>query len=226
MTNDATLRIALIGASGWLGRSIGPSILKKGIVTPEALTCINRSGPSQSYAEWPDLTWTSNLSAGIDAADLVILSVRPDQFLDMQLVCQGKMVLSVMAGVSCAELSDRTGARAVVRCMPNAVVEIERSYSPWFATGPLTDADRALIHAVLTAIGTTDALDTEGQLDVITALSGAGPAYPALLAAALFRAGTDAGLPALIAANAAEAVVCSASRLLTGQIDQAEALVQ
>jgi putative NADH-flavin reductase len=34
MTNDATLRIALIGASGWLGRSIGPSILKKGIVTP------------------------------------------------------------------------------------------------------------------------------------------------------------------------------------------------
>lgn len=226
MTHDPNTGIALIGASGWLGRSIGPSLLRKGIVTPTALRCINRSGPSAHYADWPDMVWTTDSGAGIAEADLVILSVRPDQFRELTLDCRGKLVLSIMAGVSCVEIASRTGARAVVRSMPNAVVEIERSYSPWFAQGDITPLDKAQVTAILTAIGTTDELHSEGDLDIVTALSGAGPAYPALLAAALCQAGEKAGLPPRIAANAAQSVVCAAARLLDGRIDEAAPLVQ
>lgn len=217
-----TYRIALVGATGWLGRSIGPSLLRHGVVRPGMLTCVNRSGASALYDPWPGVRWASELRP----SEVVILSVRPNQFRAASFDCAGALVLSLMAGVNCAEVAERTGARAVVRTMPNAAVEIERSYSPWFSPEPLGDPDRARVTAILGAIGTTDELARETDLDVITALSGAGPAWPALLAAALLEAGRAGGLTEQVAAQAVESVVCAASGLLDGRVAKAAALVQ
>ncbi|SMX48169.1 pyrroline-5-carboxylate reductase family protein [Maliponia aquimaris] len=217
-----TWRMALVGATGWLGRSIGPSLLRHGVVRAGMLTCVSRSGASPLYDAWPGVRWRSE----VGPAEVVILSVRPQQFREADFDCSGALVLSLMAGVSCAEIAERTGARVVVRTMPNAAVEIERSYSPWFCPQVLGDQDRARVTAILTAIGTTDELAREADLDVITALSGAGPAWPALLAAALYEAGKAGGLSAEVAGHAAEAVVCAASDLLAGRVAQAGALVQ
>lgn len=215
-----TFRVALVGATGWLGRSIGPSLLRQGVVRAGMLTCVSRSGASPLYDPWPGVRWMSDLPP----AEVVILSVRPGQFREAAFDCSGALVLSLMAGVSCAEIAQRTGARVVVRTMPNAAVEIERSYSPWFCPAALGDQDRARVTAILGAIGTTDELTREADLDVITALSGAGPAWPALLAAALHEAGMAGGLTEAVAANAAQAVVCAASGLLKGRV--AGAVVQ
>lgn len=223
-THDA--RIALIGASGWLGRSIGPAMLRAGIVAPDHLICANRSGPVSAYEDWPGLRWHSDLDATIADADTVILSVRPQDFRDSRPDCHGRLVISVMAGVGCAEIAEIAGARAVIRTLPNAAVEIGRSYSPWFAAPGATEADMRLARSILTAIGREDRLEQEAHLDVITALSGAGPAYPALLASALHGAALRAGLPPAIAANAVEAVVCDAAGLLNGRIEEAGDLVQ
>jgi len=55
MPDESPSCIALVGASGWLGRFIVPALLRKGICAPCDLTCVNRSGPNAQYAEWPDL---------------------------------------------------------------------------------------------------------------------------------------------------------------------------
>ncbi len=57
-------RIALAGASGWLGRALGPALLRQGIADPAHLCCINRSGPAPAYADWPGLHWEAALPAG------------------------------------------------------------------------------------------------------------------------------------------------------------------
>ncbi|MFV0475550.1 MAG: pyrroline-5-carboxylate reductase family protein [Pikeienuella sp.] len=214
MADRISRRIALIGASGWLGRSIGLALLRKGISAPDDLICVNRSGPSADYAEWPDLRWETDLARGMADADTVILSVRPGEFRAASFAGAGKLLISLMAGIGCAEITARTGAGRVVRAMPNAAVEIGRSYSPWCATPAVDEADSRHVGAILNAVGDADRLDSEDEIDIVTALSGAGPAYGALLASALLKAARATGLPERIAARAVEAAVRDSAPLL------------
>lgn len=218
--------ITLIGASGWLGRALGPALLRRRLIRQENLICANRSGPSPAYAGWPGLRWETVPVRAVEGAQAVVLSLRPDEFRAADIPCAGRLVLSFMAGVSCAEIRARTGARAVIRAMPNAAMEIGRSYTPWYAAPEATAADLRLTEGIIGACGHGDALENEDQLLVLTALSGAGPAYAALMAQALLEAAEAAGLPSGVARAAVEAVVCDAPALLSGRIGEAGAMVK
>lgn len=215
--SGAALRIGLVGASGWLGRSIGPSLLRERIVEPTNLICFNRSGRSQDYTDWPNVRWATRFGKLGSDADVVILSVRPQDFRQSTFVCEGKLVVSLMAGVTIDELRQRTDAERIVRAMPNAAVEIGRSYSPWVASQSVTADDRRIVSAVLDAVGSSDEVESETALNILTGLSGAGPAYAALLANALWEAAVEAGLKPDIAGRAVEATVCDAATLLIGK---------
>jgi pyrroline-5-carboxylate reductase len=129
-----------------------------------------------------------------------------------------------MAGVGLDTLA-RSGGR-IVRAMPNAAAEIGASYSPWVAGPEVTAMDRAAVALVLGAIGTGEELPEEGQIELMTALSGSGPAYPALLAQAMLGFLAARGVAPDVAARAVEATVCASARLLEGQIAAAPALVK
>lgn len=218
-------RVALIGASGWLGRAFGPAMLRQGVVAPGHLIAANRSGAHPAYDDWPDLEWSTDPAAAAGRADIVILSVLPQDFRQMTLDCRDRLVLSFMAGVSCAEIADSTGAERIVRALPNAVAGIGRSYSPWFPTPQVTRRDRDVIAAILSSVGDADALPREEDLAAATILSGAGPAYAALLADALLQAARDHGLPEDIARKSVEAMICDAPAMMAGQIEGATQLV-
>src|SRR5213080_3521791 len=72
----------------------------------------------------------------------------------------------------------------------------------------------ALADALLSAVGVVEWVADEALMDAVTALSGSGPAYVFLLAEAMARAGTVAGLPAALAATLARATVAGAGELL------------
>lgn len=226
MTDGLQQGIALIGASGWLGRSVGPALLRRRVIGPSGFVAANRSGRSQHYEDWPDLRWTTDPGKATGGADIVILSVLPQDFRGMSLDCAGKLIISFMAGVSCAEIAQRTGAGRVVRALPNAAVQIGRSYSPWFATDAVTLQDKEAVTAILSSVGDADELKDEGDLAAITILSGAGPAYAALLAKALLDAAQAQGLPPDIAAKAVKAMICDAPALMADRIEQAGDIVR
>src|SRR6202030_4792382 len=73
---------------------------------------------------------------------------------------------------------------------------------------------RDLVHAILSAVGSVEWVADEALMDAVTALSGSGPAYVFLLAEAMARAGTAAGLPAALAATLARATVAGSGELL------------
>jgi len=131
-----------------------------------------------------------------------------------------------MAGVTIEELVLRCGSQRVVRTMPNAAVAIAQSYTPWFATQTLSTADQGCVRAILRAIGAEDRVCKEEHIDTLTAISGGGHAYPALMAKALIDVATTKGLPYDIAVRASKAVVCDASMLLRNESDDPSCIVQ
>lgn len=214
------MRVGIIGGCGWIGAAFGRALIDTGRVAPADLVILKRGGGSGEYFGHP-VAWARDCADLVAMADLVVVSVRPQDWPGLRLDARGKPVLSFMAGVPLAALPPRT-----IRAMPNAAAEIGTSYSPWVAGALVSDADRAALRALLAAIGREDELESEAHLDLMTALSGSGPAYPALMAAAMLQFLTRSGVAAPIAERAVEAVICDAGELLRGRIAEAPALVQ
>ncbi|ACI58146.1 Pyrroline-5-carboxylate reductase (plasmid) [Rhizobium leguminosarum bv. trifolii WSM2304] len=208
---SVSLTIGIIGGGGWLGGAIAGSIVDAGLVEPGNLSLSYRS---QQPDRFPNSFWTSDNQALADRSDVILLSVRPDDWRTLEVDAGGKLVISVMAGIGLAALSQRHKTGRVVRALPNAGAEVVRSYTPWIAAGDITEGDRAVVRAIFEACGSQDEVATESDIDYLTGLSGSGPAFPALLAAAMMRDAVARGLPAEIARRAVNTVISGAGRLL------------
>jgi pyrroline-5-carboxylate reductase len=207
--------IGIIGGSGWLGRSIARAMLDKAFIQPDALVLSNRSASHPlSSPKWSQVTVTRDNQELVERCDVVIVSVRPEQFADVQIFAENKLVISLMAGVSLDDLVQRTGSRQVIRAMANAAAEIGKSYTPWLATQEVTDEQKAFAQRLFETFGSADEVFTESDLNYLTALVGTGPAYPALLARSMLEHAVNSGLPPAIAHRAVNAVVVDASQLI------------
>ncbi len=119
-----------------------------------------------------------------------------------------------MAGRTIAGIELATGAAAVVRAMPNTPAAIGRGIAGLYASPAVGPPGRALAERLLRAVGDVVWLDSEEEMDAVTAVSGSGPAYVFLLAELLEQAGTRAGLQVAVARRLARATVAGAGALL------------
>lgn len=211
--------IGIIGGTGWLGGALAQALLDSGFINADRLFLSNRSG-SHPLGETGVHLLVDN-QALLDASDIIVISVRPEQFKALDIDASGKWVISLMAGVASQTISEATGARAVVRAMANAAVEIGKSFTPWYCEHDLTAPEAAFIQRLLECVGTASRVPTEDCIDYLSALSGTGPAFPALLMTALARQAISAGIPEDVARQAAQGVVLSASQLLADHEPQA-----
>src|SRR5262245_25141187 len=105
--------VGIIGGGGWLGGAIAERGLGAGVLTASALTISGRSPRGEHLARWPEVTWTADNAELARRSDIVIVSVRPEQFGALALDLAGKLVISVMAGVSTATLQRKLNADRV-----------------------------------------------------------------------------------------------------------------
>ena len=129
-------------------------------------------------------------------------------------VAGATVVLSIMAGRTLRFLADNLPGAALVRAMPNTPAAIGRAITVAIANPRVSPEQRALVDALLSAVGAVEWITDEALMDSVTALSGSGPAYVFLLAESMARAGTAAGLPPTLAATLARATVAGAGELL------------
>ena len=104
-------------------------------------------------------------------------------------------------------------AAAIVRCMPNTPALVGCGASALYANRQVTNRQKAQARSVLSAVGITTWVDTEAELDAITALSGSGPAYFFLFMEAMIDAGVELGLSRDIAGPMAMQTALGASRM-------------
>ncbi|MGH8417219.1 MAG: pyrroline-5-carboxylate reductase family protein [Pseudomonas sp.] len=204
--------VGIIGGTGWLGGALARALLDNALIAAERLFLSNRSGDHPLAASGAHLL--ADNQGLVDASDIVIVAVRPEQFKALAINASDRFVISLMAGVPAQAISSATGARKVVRAMANAAVDIRQSFTPWHCSVELSASDQALVQQLLECVGTASRVPTEDCIDYLSALCGTGPAFPALLMTALMRQAVAAGIPQDIARQAARGVVLGASRLL------------
>lgn len=202
-------RVGIIGGAGWLGTAIARALLASGRVASPDLTCSYRSRKPDGGV---DCAWTADNQDLVERSDVVILSVRPHDWASVDIDATGKLVISVMAGVTMAEIESRSRSARVARALPNAAAEIGFSYTPFFVSSA-EPADSDVVRELFQTCGTVDAVQSEDQIDYFTAMSGSGAAFPALLAEAMMNDAVKRGIAPEVARRAAEQVIVGAGRL-------------
>lgn len=137
--------------------------------------------------------------AAVDGATLVVIAVKP-QFFDAVaaslrgVLSEDVLVVSIMAGVTVARVREGLGVSHVVRAMPNTPGAIGEGMTAWFADADVPPDARNLADELLRSLGETLAVGNEVKLDMVTAMSGSGPAYVFLLMESMIDAGVHMGL--------------------------------
>lgn len=216
--------IGIIGGLGFIGRALAQALLEQNIVSPDSLILSARTVDPSLCPE--EVRCTSNNAWLVSESDVVILSVRPEQFSTLRVrVKEGCLLISVMAGVSAAVLAERTHALRIVRAMPNAGVSVGRSYTPFYAHPDVTAEERRLVHRIFVAVGKCDEVQSEADLDYMTGLTGSGPAFVALLADAMRTHGVSRGLDPKLVCEGVRATIEGAAEILgRGALSPSEVL--
>ena len=200
--------------------NMGGAMLRRWIAAgldPATVTVITRSGQGapegvRSLTELPD----------DEAPATVMLALKPQQIDAAQALLapmRGKpqLLLSILAGVDHAALSQRFAADTIVRAMPNLPVAIGKGVTSLYTAGASEEATAAA-EAFAAPLGHYEWIADEAHFDAVTALAGSGPGFVFRFADALAKAGAALGLPVDQAARLAIATL-EGSAIMAAEAD-------
>jgi pyrroline-5-carboxylate reductase len=159
--------------------------------------------------------------AAAQKADVLVLAVKPQI---MKSVCVGMrafvqakrpLIISIAAGIRIDQIEEWLGCEvSAVRCMPNTPALIGAGATALCANKRTQTGEREIAQNILAAAGIVVWIDDESLMDIVTALSGSGPAYFFLLVEALENAAVAQGLPRDAARALATQTCLGAGRML------------
>jgi len=208
------LIVAILGA-GKIGEAVARELSKSSkvsqvLVTKRNVTTLRRPLPRKIQV------LTDNVEAS-KRADVVIIAVKAaDAKHVLNAISphtRGKIVISFMAAISLSRLERHLPRAKVVRAMTNMAAMVGEAATAFSLGRNLSPQDREMTRFLLGIIGEAIELP-ESQLDAVTALSGSGPAYIAILIDALVTAGLKVGLPRDTAFRLATQTLVGTSKLL------------
>lgn len=164
-------------------------------------------------------------------ADAVVLAVKPQvlprvaESLQAPMANSPAAVVSIAAGVPLSALVFWFGAnRPIVRCMPNTPALIGAGITGLYAPPGVDSRTRELAEAILGVAGETIWVDVEDDLNVVTGISGSGPAYFFAFIESLQAAARAEGLDADTARHLATKTALGATRMAAESSDDAATL--
>lgn len=151
--------------------------------------------------------------AALAEARAVILAVKPAKWRDasadlVEAFAPHAVIISVMAGVRAAAISETFLGRSVARVMPTTAVATGQGVAGLWSANRNA---RTAAHGLFDGLADTVDLDAEALIDVATAVAGSGPAYVHAFTRALAEAGVAQGLDTEAALRLARGAVRSAA---------------
>ncbi|HEY7002423.1 MAG TPA: pyrroline-5-carboxylate reductase [Candidatus Udaeobacter sp.] len=210
--------ILLLGA----GR-MGSALLRGWIASKDFPTIhIVEPAPSEAIlalADGGQIRLTANFESTRVKFKAAVIALKPQVVknevrLLRALGARKALVVSIAAGITTHFLQFALGSIRIVRTMPNTLGTIGRGITGLYAPEATSKQDRALAESLMTTLGETVWVADEGLIDVITALSGSGPAYVFLLVETMTKAGIAMGLSPTVAARLARTTTAGAGALL------------
>ncbi|MGE0760864.1 MAG: pyrroline-5-carboxylate reductase [Pirellulaceae bacterium] len=225
--------IGFIGA-GQMARALAGGFLAQGLVeSRQVLAYDPAEGARQQFtASVAGARWAGSNADVVRQADVVLLAVKPQSFAgvvrelseavdpatgrggtDRSPAGDGRVFISILAGVTLAQLSEGLRTERVVRVMPNTPCLIGRGASAYATGSGVTEDDAELVERYLAAVGSVHRLP-ESMLDAVTGLSGSGPAFVYLMVEALSDGGVRMGLPRPVATALAAQTLMGAAEMV------------
>jgi pyrroline-5-carboxylate reductase len=155
----------------------------------------------------------------ISASELIILAVKPQDFATLApqikaVLKPGIIVLSIMAGITIAQLEDLLAHKTIIRAMPNSPVEAGMGMTGFSTHESVTMSQVRKVENVLATTGRTAYFEKEDLLNAVTALSGSGPAYFYYILRAMIDAGKKMGMDEVTATTLVKQTMLGAFHLV------------
>jgi pyrroline-5-carboxylate reductase len=223
MTALSSLRIAFIGG-GNMARGLIGGLISRG--ANSSLICVSEPDAIARDRLQRDfgVAVASDSGTAIAGANVVVLAVKPQIMAQVvrplapALQQQRPLVISVAAGIRSSSLSEWIGAGVpLVRCMPNRPALIGAGATGLFADASVGATERALAGQVLASTGLSVWVQRESDIDLVTALSGSGPAYFFYLAELMAEAAITQGLDPVVARQLAAQTLAGAGQLVAAE---------
>src|SRR5256885_6828001 len=195
----ANRKIAILGA-GRIGGSMSAGLRSSGWRKPgDIIVTGRREQLLKELAERHGVKATLSNAEAVADAGLIVIAVKPQDFDVLLgeiggLLTPEQTVLSVAAAIPTTQIEARLAPGVpVVRAMPNAPALVHEGIAGICAGAHASDEHLDVSEEVLAHLGRVVRVP-ERYMDAVTAVSGSGPAYFALLAEAMIDAGILLGL--------------------------------
>ena len=196
------------------------------VVDPSAAAQDNarQAGIVQVYDSAPD---------EVLLADLIVLAIKPQITKAALQPLAGRLginslVLSIVAGINAESLTALLGLSNtghIIRCMPNTPALVGEGMTGLYASREAdSDEGKALAERVMSSVGQCVWVESEPDLDVVTAISGSGPAYFFLFIESLTDAAIALGMDSENACKLALQTALGTSRLASLSSEDAATL--
>ncbi|HTL48566.1 MAG TPA: pyrroline-5-carboxylate reductase [Verrucomicrobiae bacterium] len=188
-------KIGLVGV-GNMGSAILDGLLSRRLVASENLWVFDKdAAKSGRFAEEARVHAANSNTELVQKTDIVLLAVKPQDLTSVspelkRALGPRHIVISILAGMSLDKLRQHLGESVLVRAMPNLGAKVGQSMT---ALASSSGAGLDCAEEIFSACGKTVRLD-ESHFDLITALSGSGPAYFFLLMELMAKKAMEKGL--------------------------------
>ena len=202
-------------AEGWIK---GKSKYKISIIEKEELSFDYKNFANvKSYKSFNDF-FVENKKI-----DFVVLAIKPQQLNDikdniLKLDNKNIVFISILAGKSISWFEEHISSEIkIVRAMPNLPASVSRGVTAIYCSNFISPNEKLVIEELLSSIGTVSFVSNEEQIDLITAISGSGPAYFFYLTEALTEIAIDLGISKDDAINFAKNTFIGSAILLDSE---------
>ena len=213
--------VTFIGG-GNMARAIYGGLLNSGFSAAN-LAVVDPSAVAQDNARQAGIEHVFDSAPGEALlADLIVLAIKPQITKAALQPLAGRLgahslVLSIVAGIDAESLASLLGLSDtghIIRCMPNTPALVGEGMTGLFASTEASSAEgKTLAERVMSSVGQCVWVENESDLDVVTAISGSGPAYFFLFIESLTDAAIALGMNSESARKLALQTALGASRL-------------
>ena len=222
-------RLAFVGGGNMANAILG-GLLREGLAPKQVVVIEPFAETADKLRKELGVEVHAQASHVLANSDLVVWAVKPQVFKDAALpvasFTQNSLHLSVAAGIRSDSIARWLHTNRVVRSMPNTPALVGQGMTGLFARDGVSAQDKKLVEHVLKSTGEWLWLTQESDLDVVTALSGSGPAYVFYFLEAMTEAGVQMGLSQEQAYHLAKATFGGATHLARQSSDSPQVLRQ
>ena len=193
-------KIGFIG-SGKMAGAIIKGLLKTGFSIPENMMATQAEpGGIEEKSKTLGIKVILDNKKLVEWADVIFIATKPNQVTDVlreinPFVNSQKLIVSIAAGITTQKLELYLPEKTrIIRVMPNTPALVGEGMSGIVGGKYVNNNDMEFVKSLLSTIGKCIVVENESQLDIVTAISGSGPAFYYKIINEIARAGEKLGM--------------------------------